>query len=99
MKKKTSFLYLHQKKFSFHVVLRLRGKIRTSSNTVPNKIFFAKSEYFDITNKEILEISKSKPKKSQTCVPLKVHKREKFFGSDFEFFTIYSLLSLNIKVL
>ncbi len=24
----------------------------------------------------------------QSCVNLKVHKREKFFGSDFEFFTI-----------
>jgi hypothetical protein len=30
---------------------------------------------------------------------LKVHKRENFFGSDFELYTFYSYVSLNIKVL
>jgi hypothetical protein len=38
----------------------------------PNQNFFFKILilYFDISNKEILQISKSKPKKSQSCVPL-----------------------------
>ncbi len=30
---------------------------------------------------------------------LKVHKNDNFFGSDFEFFTIFAFTCLNIKIL
>ncbi len=33
-------------------------------------------------------------KNSQSCVPLKVHKIENFFGSEFEFYTISLLVML-----
>ena len=49
--------------FSFRVVLGLRGKIVPLQYWPNQKVFFAKSYYFDITNNEIVQNSKSKPKK------------------------------------
>ena len=54
---------LAQKFFSFRVVLGLRGKIVPPPILAQSKIFFAKSYYFDINNNEIVQNSKSKPKK------------------------------------
>jgi hypothetical protein len=62
MKKNKIFFDLAQFFFSFHVVLRLRGKIVPPPKLAQSKNFFVKSYYFDITNIEILQISKSKPK-------------------------------------
>ncbi len=41
----------------------VRGKVVPPTILTQSQKFFAKSSYFDITNKVILQISKSKPKK------------------------------------
>ncbi len=46
---------------------------------------------------EIVQNSKSEPKNSNSCVPLKVHKIENFFGSHFELCTISLLVLLKYQ--
>jgi hypothetical protein len=59
---KIKFFLAYLKFFSFRVVLRLRGII-VAPPIMANKIFFHKSCYLCITNIEIVQNSKSKPKK------------------------------------
>ncbi len=52
-----------------------------------------------VPTKEIIQISKSKPKKSQSCVPLKVHKNENFLASILNFVLFQFKLCINNKIL
>jgi hypothetical protein len=73
--KKLKYLFdLAQNFFSFRVVFRLRGKMVPPPKLAQSKIFFAKSKFFDITNKEMLQISKSKPKKISILCTFKFFK-------------------------
>ncbi len=56
--------------FLFRLVLRLRGIIVAPPIMVQQKIFSPKSYFLCITNIEIVQNSKSKPKNSHSCVPL-----------------------------
>ncbi len=73
MKKKKS-----SKNFFVPRSLKTTRKNRTSPNTGTIKKFFHKTYFLSITNNEKVQISKSKPKKSQSCVPLnKLYKDDK----------------------
>ncbi len=62
-KERKHFFDLAQNFFPFRVVLGLRGKIVPPPIRAQSKIFFVKSKYFDITNKEKTQIPKSESKK------------------------------------
>ncbi len=66
--------------FLYYVVLRLRGKNVAPPIMTQTKIAFCKIQYFDISNKEMVQLSKSKPKKFSTLCTFKiVHNCNNFF--------------------
>ncbi len=63
MKKNLIFFWPSSKFFIIPRSLKTTRKNHSSPNNGLIKNFFVKSNYFDINNKEITQISKSKPKK------------------------------------
>ncbi len=68
-------LNLYYFNFSFIPLSLKTTRINSSPHNGPiKKVFPQNLKYCDITDKEILKISKSKPKKSQSCVPFPADK-------------------------